>query len=124
MPRLERELWQASAAPPDLHIERPLPEVDMREVFLALGEVLRRAEMYASHQIQMESLSTRERMSQVLETLNQGGFVPFVSLFKPEEGRLGVVVTFLALMELMKESLIELVQTEGFGPIHIKAKSE
>ena len=124
MPRLERELWQASAAPPDLHIERPLPEVDMREVFLALGEVLRRAEMYASHQIQMESLSTRERMSQVLETLNQGGFVPFVSLFKPEEGRLGVVVAFLALMELMKESLIELVQTEGFGPIHIKAKSE
>jgi segregation and condensation protein A len=124
MPRLERELWQASAAPPDLRLERPLPEVDMREVLLALGEVLRRAEMYASHQIQMESLSTRERMSQVLETLAAGGFVPFVSLFKPEEGRLGVVVTFLALMELMKESLIELVQTEGFGSIHIKAKSE
>ena len=124
MPRLERELWQASAAPPDLRLERPLPEVDMREVLLALGEVLRRAEMYASHQIQMESMSTRERMSQVLETLTQGGLVPFVSLFKPEEGRLGVVVTFLALMELMKESLIELVQTEGFGPIHIKAKSE
>ena len=124
MPRLERELWQASAAPPDLRLERPLPEVDMREVLLALGEVLRRAEMYASHQIQMESLSTRERMSQVLETLTAGGFVPFVSLFKPEEGRLGVVVTFLALMELMKESLIELVQTEGFGSIHIKAKSE
>ena len=124
MPRLEREFWQASAAPPDLRLERPLPEVDMREVLLALGEVLRRAEMYASHQIQMESLSTRERMSQVLETLTQGGFVPFVSLFKPEEGRLGVVVTFLALMELMKESLIELVQTEGFGSIHIKAKSE
>ena len=56
--------------------------------------------------------------------LTQGGFVPFVSLFKPEEGRLGVVVTFLALMELMKESLIELVQTEGYGSIHIKAKSE
>ena len=124
MPRLERELWQASAAPPDLRLERPLPEVDMREVLLALGEALRRAEMYASHQIQMESLSTRERMSQVLETLTAGGFVPFVSLFKPEEGRLGVVVTFLALMELMKESLIELVQTEGFGSIHIKAKSE
>ena len=124
IPRLERELWQASAAPPDLRLERPLPEVDMREVLLALGEVLRRAEMYASHQIQMESLSTRERMSQVLETLTQGGFVPFVSLFKPEEGRLGIVVTFLALMELMKESLIELVQTEGFGSIHIKAKSE
>ena len=124
MPRLERELWQASAAPPDLRLERPMPEVDMREVLLALREVLRRAEMYASHQVQMESLSTRERMSQVLETLTQGGFVSFVSLFRPEEGRLGVVVTFLALMELLKESLIELVQTEGFGSIHIKAKSE
>jgi len=124
IPRLERELWQASAAPPDLHLQRPLPDVDMREVLLALGEVLRRAEMYASHQVQLESLSTRERMSQVLETLRSGSFVPFVTLFTPEEGRLGVVVTFLALMELMKESLIEIVQTEGFGPIHVKAKSE
>lgn len=124
LPRLERELWQASAAPPDLHLERPLPDVDMREILMALGEVLRRAEMYTSHQIQMESLSTRERMSQVLETLKTGGFVPFISLFSPEEGRLGVVVTFLALMELMKESLVELVQTEAFGPIHIKAKTE
>ena len=60
----------------------------------------------------------------MLETLRAGGFVPFVSLFRPEEGRLGVVVTFLALMELIKESLVEIVQTEGFGPIHIKAKSE
>jgi segregation and condensation protein A len=124
LPRLEREVWQASAAPPDLHLERPLPDIDMREVLLALSEVLRRAEMYASHHIQRESLSTRERMSEVLETLKSGGFVPFVSLFRPEEGRLGVVVTFLALMELIKESLVEIVQTEGFGPIHIKAKSE
>lgn len=124
LPRLEREVWQASAAPPDLHLERPLPDIDMREVLLALSEVLRRAEMYASHQIQRESLSTRERMSEVLETLRSGAFVPFVSLFRPEEGRLGVVVTFLALMELIKESLVEIVQTEGFGPIHIKAKSE
>ena len=124
IPRLERELWQASAAPPDLHLERPLPDVAMREVLLALGEVLRRAEMYVSHQVQLEALSTRERMSQVLETLRRGGFVPFVALFTPEEGRRGVVVTFLALMELMKESLIEIVQTEGFGPIHVKAKSE
>ena len=117
-------MWQASAAPPDLHLERPVPDVDMREVLLALGEVLRRAEMYASHQIQMESLSTRERMSQVLDTLRNASFVPFVNLFTPEEGRLGVVVTFLALMELLKESLIEIAQTEGFGPIHVRAKSE
>ena len=123
MPRLERELWQASAAPPDLHLERPLPDVDMREVLLALGEVLRRAEMYASHQIQMESLSTRERMSQVLETLTRAA-LSLCLTFQTRGRPLGVVVTFLALMELMKESLIELVQTEGFGSIHIKAKSE
>ena len=85
MPRLERELWQASAAPPDLHLERPLPDVDMREVLLALGEVLRRAEMYASHQIQMESLSTRERMSQVLETLRTGSFVFSSRFLRPRK---------------------------------------
>jgi segregation and condensation protein A len=63
-------------------------------------------------------------MSDVLETLKTQKFVPFVSLFKAEEGRLGVVVTFLALMELIKEALVEIVQTEGFGPIHVKARSE
>jgi segregation and condensation protein A len=89
-----------------------------------LGEVLRRADMFASHHIQREALSTRERMSEVLERLAGEQFVPFVSLFSVTEGRLGVVVTFLALMELIKESLVEIVQTESFGPIHVKARSE
>ncbi len=124
LPRLERDTWVAKIKPPDLKKDRPLPELEMRELLLALGEVLRRADMYESHQIQRESLSTRERMSDVLETLKTQNFVPFVSLFKAEEGRLGVVVTFLALMELIKEALVEIVQTEGFGPIHVKARSE
>ena len=124
LPRLERDTWVAKIKPPDLKKDRPLPELEMRELLLALGEVLRRADMYESHQIQRESLSTRERMSDVLETLKTQKFVPFVSLFKAEEGRLGVVVTFLALMELIKEALVEIVQTEGFGPIHVKARSE
>jgi segregation and condensation protein A len=63
-------------------------------------------------------------MADVLETLRSTSFVPFVSLFKAEEGRLGVVVTFLAIMELIKESLVEIVQTESFGPIHVKARTE
>ena len=71
-----------------------------------------------------EALSTRERMSEVLEELQGQQFVPFVSLFRAEEGKLGVVVTFLALMELIKESLVEIVQTDNFGPIHVKARSE
>ena len=124
MPRLERDTWVATANPPDLNRSRPDPDVDMRELLLALGEVLRRADMFESHHIQREALSTRERMSQVLEKLAGQQFVPFVSLFSAQEGRLGVVVTFLAVMELIKESLVEIVQTENFGPIHVKARSE
>jgi segregation and condensation protein A len=124
MPRLERDTWVATAKPPDINRSRPDPDVDMRELLLALGEVLRRADMFESHHIQREALSTRERMSQVLEKLAGQQFVPFVSLFSAQEGRLGVVVTFLAVMELIKESLVEIVQTENFGPIHVKARSE
>ncbi len=124
LPRVERDTWVAKIEPPDLKRDRPLPDLDMKELLLALGEVLKRADMYESHHIQMESLSTRERMSDVLEVLREQKFVPFVALFKAEEGRLGVVVTFLALMELIKESLVEIVQTEGFGPIHVKARTE
>jgi segregation and condensation protein A len=123
IPRLHRETFTGSAQPPELDRSRPDPDVDMRELLVALGEVLRRADMYEHHHIQREALSTRERMSEVLDALRGSQFVPFVSLFKVDEGRLGVVVTFLAIMELIKESLVEIVQTEGFGPIHIKARA-
>ncbi|MCB1686850.1 MAG: segregation/condensation protein A, partial [Halioglobus sp.] len=124
MPRVERDTWVGSANPPTLNRERPEPYVEMRELLLAMGEVMRRADMFASHHIAREALSTRERMSEVLERLAGRQFVPFVSLFNASEGRLGVVVTFLAIMELIKESLVEIVQTENFGPIHVKARSE
>jgi segregation and condensation protein A len=124
LPRLERDTWVGSAKAPEINRTRPDPEIDMRELLLALGEVMRRADMFASHHVQREALSTRERMSEVLERLAGEQFVPFVSLFSVTEGRLGVVVTFLALMELIKEALVEIVQTESFGPIHVKARSE
>jgi segregation and condensation protein A len=123
MPRLGRDLHQASGESPERDQERHYPDVDMREVVSALADVLQRAEMFESHHIQREKLSTRERMSQVLDRIRGKKFVPFVSLFKEEEGRLGVVVTFLAVMELIKESLVEIVQNESFGPIHVKARS-
>ncbi len=124
LPRMERDTWVASAAPPEVEKERPAPDVDMRELLLVLSDVLKRAQMYESHQVQREALSTRERMSQVLDKLQGKQFVPFVSLFSAEEGKLGVVVTFLAIMELIKESLVEIVQTESFGPIHVKGRAE
>ena len=123
IPRMGRDVHQASAEAPDRKQAKPHPDVDMRELLTALGEVLRRAEMFESHQVQLEKLSTRERMSLVLDRLQDQQFVPFVSLFKDTEGRLGVVVTFLAIMELIKESLVEIVQSESFGPIHVKART-
>ena len=123
IPRMGRDIYDATAEPPVREKTRPEPDVDMRELMMALSEVLRRADLFESHQIQREKLSTRERMSEVLARLSTERFTPFVSLFAPEEGRVGIVVTFLAVMELIKESLIEIVQTDAFGPIHVKAKS-
>lgn len=124
VPRLERDFFVAGAKPPELRQEKPQPEVDLRELLLAFSDVVRRASMNESHHIQFEKLSTRERMSQILTRLNGPGFVPFVSLFAVSEGRIGVVVTFLAVMELIKESLVEIVQSEPFGPIHVKARGQ
>jgi segregation and condensation protein A len=123
LPRMGRDIHQATAEAPDREQQRPHPEVDMRDLVTAFAEVLRRAEMFESHQIEFEKLSTRERMSMVLDSLRGQQFVAFASLFKIEEGRLGVVVTFLAIMELIKESLVDIVQSESFGPIHVKARA-
>lgn len=125
MPRMYRNIHQASAEAPDRSVTRPDPDVDFKEILLALADVLRRADMFESHQVEMERMSTRERMTQVLEHLmKEKKFVPFVSLFSVSEGRLGVIVTFMAVMELVKESLLDIVQNEAFGSIHVKAKSE
>lgn len=124
LPRTGREVFVASADAPDRGLTRPDPEVDLKEILLALSEVLRRADMFESHHVEKEKLSTRERMGQVLSALSHNQFVPFVTLFKVDEGRLGVVVTFLAVMELIKEQLVEIVQSEAFGPLHVKSKMQ
>ncbi|SEQ21158.1 condensin subunit ScpA [Ectothiorhodospira magna] len=120
LPRLERDIFLATLAPPPLKKERPLPEVGLDELLLALSEVLQRMDLFTHHQIRREPLSVRERMSRVLEALGSGP-VPFVTLFSPEEGRPGVVVTFLAVLELLKAHLVELVQAELFAPIYLSA---
>lgn len=124
LPRMGRDLFQASADVPDRIIQRRPPDVDLREILMALKEVMHRVDMFSHHQVQMEPLSVREKMSGILELINAESFTEFTQLFDPEEGRLGVVVTFLAVLELIKGSLIDLIQAESFGPIHVKAVSQ
>ncbi|MBV1930865.1 MAG: segregation/condensation protein A [Porticoccaceae bacterium] len=122
LPRTGRDTFIAEIKAPARGQQRPEPTVTMQELLLALAATLRRAELIDSHHISFEVLSTRERMSQVLSQLRDQRFVPFQDLFKLSEGRNGVVVTFLALLELMKEALVEIVQGEPLGPIHVKAR--
>ncbi len=124
IPRLERDIFTADAQSPTLERSAPEPDVDLKEILVSLAIVLRRADMFERHHVQRETLSTREKMSEILVRLSPHHFVPLVSLLMREEGRLGVVVTVLAVMELLKDSLIEIVQTEAFGPIHLKARTE
>jgi segregation and condensation protein A len=122
LPRIERELFVAGASKPELVRQHADPEVDFREVLLAMAHVLRRAEMFIQHEVQLEPLSVRERMGSILNRVKVSReFVPFQELFAAEEGRLGVVVTFLAIMELVRESLLEFQQAEAFAPIHVRA---
>lgn len=117
-----RDFFVAAAQQPDYTRMKEPPRVELRELLLALQDVLRRSDLYESHQISREALSLRERMSGILDRLRGVSFVPFVSLFLVEEGRLGVVVSFMAILELVKEGLIDLVQTEAFADIHVRAR--
>ena len=122
LPRLDRDVFAAEAEVVDRRVVEILPDVTLKEVLVAFKEVLRRAEMFQHHHVQREALSVRQRMSDLLSKLQgQDNYADFSSLFDPEEGRLGVVVSFLAMLELLKESLIEIVQAEAFAPIHLRA---
>jgi segregation and condensation protein A len=123
LPRLERDVFQANADFPDRKIERKDPDVDLKELLFALKEVMHRADMFSSHHVEREALSLRERMSIVLDKIDSENFTPFTELFDFEEGRDGVVVTFMAVLELLKQSLLEIVQAEAFAPIHVKSKT-
>ncbi|MCZ6618539.1 MAG: segregation/condensation protein A [Gammaproteobacteria bacterium] len=123
--RLERDIFTAHAEKPELVRQHSDPVVDMKEVLVALANVLKRAEMYERHAVQLEALSVAERMQEILSTVSDAtDFVPFAHLFTAEEGRMGVVVTFLALMELIREALLDLVQNQPFAPIYVRAAGE
>jgi segregation and condensation protein A len=119
--RLERDVWPTSAELRERRVVQMLPQVTLQEMLVAFKEVVARAEMFAHHHIQRERLSVGERMSDILAALGAAGFLEFAQLFKPEEGRMGVTVTFVAILELMREGLIDIVQPEAYAPLHVRA---
>jgi segregation and condensation protein A len=121
LPRLDRDVWSAGAELRDRKIVRLVPQVTLQEMLLAFRDVVTRSEMFAHHHVQRERLSVRERMTDIVARLTSASFVEFVELFSPEEGRMGVAVTFMAILELVREGLIDIVQQEPFAPIHVRS---
>lgn len=120
IPRMGKELFRATAVLPEIKIEKLYQDIELSELLLAFKEVLKRADLQAAHNISRDVLSVRERMANILTKLTDDKFVNFVDFFVIAEGRLGVVVTFMAILEMVKGALIELVQSEPFAPIYIR----
>ncbi|PWV81629.1 ScpA family protein [Halomonas sp. A11-A] len=123
LPRLGRDWFPARALLPPLESRVIHPDVELGELLGALAGILRRAELVQSHHISREVLSTRERMLAIMERLSHDHFTPFEALFSLEEGRAGVIVTFMAILELAKEAMIEIVQNAPLSPIHVRART-
>lgn len=123
LPRMERDIFVAEAEATERKVVEKLPDVTLKELLLAFHDVLKRAEMFSNLQLQREPLSVRQRMSEILSRIKSSNFTEFSGLFDAEEGRMGVAVTFIAILELLKESLVEVVQSDEFAPLHVRAAS-
>jgi segregation and condensation protein A len=123
LPRLERDVMMVEIEAPDRKVITKLPDVTLKELLVAFHDVLKRAEMFSNLHMQREPLSVRQRMSEILSRIKANSFTAFAELFDAEEGRMGVAVTFIAILELLRESTIEVVQAEAFAPLHIRAAS-
>lgn len=120
LPREERDTAVVNADLPKRRVVTQLPDVSLRELLVAFKEVMARAEMFSNLHLQREPLSVRQRMSEILSSVSGDGFSEFTALFDPEEGKMGVTVTFIAILELLKEQLLEVVQSANFAPIHVR----
>lgn len=123
MPRVGRELFLPAIPVEARRVDRDPPVVTLEDLLGALRLVLQREDAFAHHRILREPLSVRERMTRILDSVRADGYTEFSALFDLAEGRRGVVVTFLAILELVRESLIGFVQNDSFAPIHVKARA-
>jgi segregation and condensation protein A len=121
LPQHGRDVFLATAESPPVSTTKPLPNIELSELLLALSRVMQRVKLSARHAVQREPLSIRERMSNILGRVQNEQFIRFDSFFNVDEGRMGVVVTFMAILELLKQSLIDMVQAEPFSAIHVRA---
>ncbi len=122
MPRMERDNFSVSITPAENIGNRIIqPDVDIKDLVFAFQKIVERAKAFEHHQIKKEVLSTRARMARILEILDDANErLVFSAFFDVTEGKSGVVVTFLAILELVKESLIELVQAQAWSQIYVK----
>jgi len=123
LPRLERDVLVANVDTPARKVTTRMPDVTLKELLLSFHDVLKRAEMFSNLHLQREPLSVRQRMSEILLRIEANNFSTFSDLFDAEEGRMGVAVTFIAILELLRESTIEVVQAEAFAPLHVRVAS-
>ncbi|MDB2544546.1 segregation/condensation protein A [Woeseiaceae bacterium] len=123
LPRLERDIVIANAEAPNKSIVIKLPEVTIKELLIAFHDVLKRVEMNSELHFRKETLSVRQRMVDIINRIHSKKFIDFTDLFNPNEGRIGIAITFLAILELLKDAAIEVVQNEEFAPMHIRVSS-
>ena len=119
LPRVGRDIAPVQLPPVRFDVDVPQPVPELAELLAAFRDVMQRAELFSHHQVQREPLSVRERMSGILQRLHGGRRVPFTELIDPAEGRLGVVVGFLAILELVRGALVELWQDAPFAPLQV-----
>jgi len=122
LPRYERDVFDTLVDVTEVDVEQQYPDIELKEMLLAFQDVLSRAEQLSHHIITKEPLSVRERMAAILEKLNRPDSLPFSALFTRAEGKGGVVVSFLAILELSKEGYLEIIQPESFAEIRIRSK--
>ena len=122
IPRLNRDTYIARGIITSFNKVDNLPKLEISQLEIAFQDVLRRAEIFATHTIETEALSVRERMTMILDMINNSGTLKFIDCFTFEEGKMGAIVTFLAILEMVKESLVDIIQNDDFSMIYLQAK--
>lgn len=121
LPRQDRDNFSIQVSPGEIELIKTYPEVELADLIDAMKSLLQKEENFTHHQIARETMSVRERMSRILLQLQENESLVFTQLFSFDEGRMGLIVTFLAVLELARQSLLVITQTQAFSIIHIKA---